>query len=39
LKKDYDYVVLDTAPIGMVTDTQLIARVADISVYVCLLIW
>ena len=34
LKKDYDYVVLDTAPIGMVTDTQLIARVADISVYV-----
>lgn len=35
LKKDYDYVVLDTAPIGMVTDTQLIARVADISVYVC----
>lgn len=35
LKKDYDYVVLDAAPIGMVTDTQLIARVADISVYVC----
>lgn len=35
LKKDYDYVVLDTAPIGMITDTQLIARVADISVYVC----
>ena len=35
LKKDYDYVVLDTAPIGMVTDTQLTARVADISVYVC----
>lgn len=35
LKKDYDYVVLDTAPIGMVTDTQLITRVADISVYVC----
>ena len=35
LKKDYDYVVLDTAPIGMFTDTQLIARVADISVYVC----
>lgn len=35
LKKDYDYVVLDTAPIGMVTDTQLIARVADASIYVC----
>lgn len=35
LKKEYDYVVLDTAPIGMVTDTQLIARVADASIYVC----
>lgn len=34
LKKDYDYIVLDTAPIGMVTDTQLIARVADASIYV-----
>lgn len=35
LKANFDYVVLDTAPIGMVTDTQLIARVADLSVYVC----
>lgn len=35
LKKDYDYIILDTAPIGMVTDTQLIARVADASIYVC----
>ena len=35
LKKHFDYVLLDTAPIGMVTDTQLIARVADLSVYVC----
>ena len=35
LKKHFDYVILDTAPIGMVTDTQLIARVADICVYVC----
>ena len=35
LKQKYDYIVLDTAPIGMVTDTQLIARVADASVYVC----
>ena len=35
LKERYDYVILDTAPIGMVTDTQLIARVADLSVYVC----
>lgn len=35
LRGRYDYVVLDTAPIGMVTDTQLIARTADISLYVC----
>lgn len=35
LKEHFDYVLLDTAPIGMVTDTQLIARVADLSVYVC----
>lgn len=35
LRDHFDYVILDTAPIGMVTDTQLIARVADLSVYVC----
>lgn len=35
LKKHFDYVILDTAPIGLVTDTQIIARVADLSVYVC----
>lgn len=35
LRNEYDYIVMDTAPIGMVTDTQTIARVADISIYVC----
>ena len=35
LKKNFDYVILDTAPAGMVTDTLLIGRVADLSVYVC----
>lgn len=35
MKQHFDYIILDTAPIGMVTDTQLIARVADLSVYVC----
>lgn len=35
LKQHFDYIILDTAPIGMVTDTQLVARVADLSVYVC----
>ena len=35
LKEYFDYVVLDTAPIGMVTDTKLIARTADLTMYVC----
>lgn len=35
LRKEFDYVILDTAPVGMVTDTLLIGRVADLSVYVC----
>lgn len=35
LKERYDYVILDTAPIGMVTDTAIIGRVADLCVYAC----
>jgi len=35
LKENFDYVILDTAPVGMVTDTLLIGRTADLSVYVC----
>lgn len=35
LKANFDYVILDTAPVGMLTDTLLIGRVADLSVYVC----
>ena len=35
LRQEFDYIILDTAPIGLVTDTQIISRVADISVYVC----
>ena len=35
LKEHYDYVILDTAPIGMVTDTAIIGCVADMCVYVC----
>ena len=35
LKANFDYVILDTAPVGMVTDTLLIGRIADLSVYVC----
>ena len=35
LKTNFDYVILDTAPVGMVTDTLLIGRTADLSIYVC----
>ena len=35
LKELYDMVILDTAPIAMVTDTTIICRVADLCVYVC----
>ena len=35
MKANFDYVILDTAPVGMVTDTLLVGRVADLSVYVC----
>lgn len=35
LKKHYDYIVLDTAPIGLVTDTSIIAHVADVGIMVC----
>ena len=35
LKKHYDYILLDTAPIAMVTDTTIISRIADMLVYVC----
>ena len=34
LKTHYDYVILDTAPVGLVTDTIQIGRSADLTVYV-----
>ena len=34
LKKEYDYVILDTAPVGLVTDTLQIARYASVNCYV-----
>ena len=36
LKERYDYIILDTAPIAIVTDTAIASRVADMCVY-CLL--
>ena len=35
LKKKYDYVIIDSAPVGMVSDTFSIDRISDICVYVC----
>lgn len=35
LRKHYDYIILDTAPIAMIADTAIISRVADMCVYVC----
>jgi tyrosine-protein kinase Etk/Wzc len=35
LKQQYDYIVIDTAPVGAVSDTYLIDRVADLTLYVC----
>ncbi|UUC47032.1 GumC family protein [Flavobacterium cerinum] len=34
LKKEYDYIVVDTAPVSLVTDTLLIAHLADVFIYV-----
>ena len=35
LKKVYDYVILDTAPVGLVTDSLPVGRYADVTVFVC----
>jgi capsular exopolysaccharide family len=34
LRSQFDYVIIDTAPIGLVTDAQLLAQHADISLYI-----
>ena len=34
LKQQYDYIVFDSAPVGAVSDTFLIDRVADLTLYV-----
>lgn len=35
LKEHYDYIIIDTAPIGLVTDTLALDRIANATVYVC----
>ncbi len=34
LKDEYDYIILDTAPVGLVTDTFQIAKYADVNVMI-----
>lgn len=34
LSKKYDFIILDTAPVGLVTDSLILSRVADAVVYV-----
>lgn len=34
LKSEYDYIVVDTAPVSLVTDTLIVANLADAFVYV-----
>ena len=33
LKDLYDYIIVDTAPVALVTDTQIINRMADVTLY------
>lgn len=35
LREHYDYILIDSAPVGLVTDTLQIGRVADTTIYVC----
>ena len=35
LRQRYDYVIVDSAPVAMVSDTFQLSRVADMTVYVC----
>ena len=35
LREQYDYVIFDTAPVGLVTDTIQIGQHADLTVFVC----
>lgn len=35
LKEHYDYILIDTAPVGLVTDTLALDRISNATVYVC----
>jgi capsular exopolysaccharide synthesis family protein len=35
LRQQYDYIIFDSAPVGIVSDTLEISRYADLTVYIC----
>ena len=35
MRKEYDYIVVDSAPVSMVSDTFCLRRISDATVYVC----
>ena len=35
LREEYDYIILDTAPVGLVTDTLQVAKYTDVTAFVC----
>lgn len=35
LREMYDYIIVDSAPVGMVSDTFALARISDATIYVC----
>ncbi len=35
LREEYDYIILDSAPIGLVSDTLQVGKYADVTAYVC----
>ncbi len=35
LRERYDYIVIDTAPVALVSDTYLLDRIADATIFVC----
>lgn len=34
LKREFDYIIIDTSPIGLVTDAQLLYKYADLALYI-----
>ena len=35
LRKEYDYIIIDSAPVSMVSDTFSLARISDATIYIC----